>query len=364
MRPRGSYQPGKWLMLCDRCGFTYYNTELKKEWNGLYTCKECWEPRHPSDFIKSRAEDTSVPYARPDTTNLAYGTIGDANVSLICGTDERLQHASTTLTANRVVTLSQTNAKQGDQFVIHSTHGSAYTIRVRGDTLSNVYTDTFTGTPSNSITTRAADTGETYTVTAGAWMFTSSGTAARMNSYPGVSEAHTISSKFSGDYIELTFALIYVGEDTNINIELQDSSSTTQYDLQIDSTANTSLDIVFSDTDASGVYSVAANYTDTVYIKLTIDKEEGDMVLYGDTVDGSTALGTLSSARGNQATDRLNYYAIAPTSPTDSNGIHIDNATVGSKETIKTLPANIDSMAVFEFNGTTWFLKDYQVTEL
>ena len=32
---------------CDRCGFVYKYTELKKEWNGLKTCPECYEPKHP-----------------------------------------------------------------------------------------------------------------------------------------------------------------------------------------------------------------------------------------------------------------------------------------------------------------------------
>ena len=32
---------------CDRCGFVYKYTELKNEWNGLKTCPECFEPKHP-----------------------------------------------------------------------------------------------------------------------------------------------------------------------------------------------------------------------------------------------------------------------------------------------------------------------------
>ena len=32
---------------CDRCGFVYKYTELQKEWNGLKTCPECYEPKHP-----------------------------------------------------------------------------------------------------------------------------------------------------------------------------------------------------------------------------------------------------------------------------------------------------------------------------
>jgi hypothetical protein len=35
------------IALCDRCGFQYKYLELKKEWNGLKTCTECWETKHP-----------------------------------------------------------------------------------------------------------------------------------------------------------------------------------------------------------------------------------------------------------------------------------------------------------------------------
>ena len=42
------YASGKFaIALCDRCGFQYAFTTLKKEWNGLRTCIECWEPKHP-----------------------------------------------------------------------------------------------------------------------------------------------------------------------------------------------------------------------------------------------------------------------------------------------------------------------------
>ena len=33
--------------ICDRCGFRYYLKQLRKEWNGLKTCPDCYEPKHP-----------------------------------------------------------------------------------------------------------------------------------------------------------------------------------------------------------------------------------------------------------------------------------------------------------------------------
>ncbi len=33
--------------VCDRCGQEYKYQQLKKEWNGLFVCPECYEPKHP-----------------------------------------------------------------------------------------------------------------------------------------------------------------------------------------------------------------------------------------------------------------------------------------------------------------------------
>ncbi len=49
------YYPGDHLVICDRCGFKYYRSQTRKEWQGWLTCigsgtKGCWEPRHPQDI--------------------------------------------------------------------------------------------------------------------------------------------------------------------------------------------------------------------------------------------------------------------------------------------------------------------------
>lgn len=49
------YYPGDHLVICDRCGFKYYRSQVKKEWQGWLTCSgpgtsDCWEPRHPQDI--------------------------------------------------------------------------------------------------------------------------------------------------------------------------------------------------------------------------------------------------------------------------------------------------------------------------
>ena len=43
-----AFATGKYsVALCDRCGQQYPYLELKQEWNGLFTCPECFEPKHP-----------------------------------------------------------------------------------------------------------------------------------------------------------------------------------------------------------------------------------------------------------------------------------------------------------------------------
>lgn len=52
--------PGNWKVSCQRCGFWFPSSEIKKEWTGLLVCESCWEPKHPQLMIKVKAE-TSVP---------------------------------------------------------------------------------------------------------------------------------------------------------------------------------------------------------------------------------------------------------------------------------------------------------------
>lgn len=54
--------------ICDRCGFERPLIALRKEWTGLKVCSECWEPRHPQDFVKGVPDKQSVPDPRPDPT--------------------------------------------------------------------------------------------------------------------------------------------------------------------------------------------------------------------------------------------------------------------------------------------------------
>lgn len=70
-----TFVPGKWNCVCDRCGFEYKNDKLFKEWTGLRVCRgpgtnECWEPRHPQDYVKGKADRQAPPWVRPEPAEI------------------------------------------------------------------------------------------------------------------------------------------------------------------------------------------------------------------------------------------------------------------------------------------------------
>ena len=73
--------------ICDRCGFRYFLRELRKEWNGLKTCPECYESKHPQlEPRTNKVDPQAVREPTPDIsisptiftvyTNFDLGIIG------------------------------------------------------------------------------------------------------------------------------------------------------------------------------------------------------------------------------------------------------------------------------------------------
>lgn len=65
VRLSNQYKSGDHLVTCDRCGFTIYASESKKTWDGLVVCEADYEPRHPQDLVRPRADNQSVKDPRP-----------------------------------------------------------------------------------------------------------------------------------------------------------------------------------------------------------------------------------------------------------------------------------------------------------
>jgi len=69
------YVAGTWKACCDRCGFNFRNTQLRLEWTGLRVCGECFEQRHPQDFVQGVADRQAPPWVRPEPDPVDVGTV-------------------------------------------------------------------------------------------------------------------------------------------------------------------------------------------------------------------------------------------------------------------------------------------------
>ena len=59
-------------MQCDLSGFVGLASEMKETWDGKWVLAKFWEPRHPQDYVRGRAEDQSVPVSRPRSDVVTY----------------------------------------------------------------------------------------------------------------------------------------------------------------------------------------------------------------------------------------------------------------------------------------------------
>ena len=59
------------LAICDRCGQQYKYLQLRQEWNGLFTCPSCFEPKHPQlDPGYHPADPVALRDPRPESNKI------------------------------------------------------------------------------------------------------------------------------------------------------------------------------------------------------------------------------------------------------------------------------------------------------
>lgn len=77
-----SYASGRQsLAICDRCGQRYKYLQLKPEWQGLKTCPECWEEKHPQlGPFKVPPEPQALYKARPEKALPMTVSVGENQV--------------------------------------------------------------------------------------------------------------------------------------------------------------------------------------------------------------------------------------------------------------------------------------------
>lgn len=54
-------------VICPVCGFEKKNYELQQRWDGLWVCKDDWEPRNILDLYRNRPDAHQLPFTFPDT---------------------------------------------------------------------------------------------------------------------------------------------------------------------------------------------------------------------------------------------------------------------------------------------------------
>lgn len=129
------YIPGDWWVICERCGFRYRKSEMRKEWTGLLVCaKNCWEPRHPQDFLRAVLESQPDPeFINPPNDASQIGQPGQiTETTTLTSTSDSYQYIGH-LDSTIDITLSGTGFDEGDEFFIIQYGSAPYIIYVKND---------------------------------------------------------------------------------------------------------------------------------------------------------------------------------------------------------------------------------------
>ena len=59
------FKGGEWNFICDQCNRKLKSDKARFQWDGLVVCGQCWEPRHPQDFVRGKDDNQGVPWSRP-----------------------------------------------------------------------------------------------------------------------------------------------------------------------------------------------------------------------------------------------------------------------------------------------------------
>ena len=66
----GLWRPGDPYAICDRCGFRFHLSDLKKEWTGAMVCAKDFDERNPQDLLRPVKEKIIVENARPEPADV------------------------------------------------------------------------------------------------------------------------------------------------------------------------------------------------------------------------------------------------------------------------------------------------------
>lgn len=74
------FKLGDYNARCSICGAKFKASELVRNWQGLYRCLPCNEPRHPQDFVRGVQDIQTPPWAQIDEdTDLLICTLQNSS---------------------------------------------------------------------------------------------------------------------------------------------------------------------------------------------------------------------------------------------------------------------------------------------
>lgn len=63
--PNDRFILGDWNAVCYECGFKKKASQMLRHWQGYYVCDQCFEPRHPQDFVRGVPDTQTPPWTQP-----------------------------------------------------------------------------------------------------------------------------------------------------------------------------------------------------------------------------------------------------------------------------------------------------------
>ena len=88
--------------ICDKCGLSYPYLELRPEWNGVRSCPECWDIKHPSLSPVTAFDGEALRFSRAganEREDARAVILNGVNIASLLGTDgSKLVRADTILT--------------------------------------------------------------------------------------------------------------------------------------------------------------------------------------------------------------------------------------------------------------------------
>ena len=88
--------------ICDKCGLSYPYLELRPEWNGVRSCPECWDIKHPSLSPVTAFDGEALRFSRAganEREDARAVILNGVTIASLLGTDgSKLVRADTILT--------------------------------------------------------------------------------------------------------------------------------------------------------------------------------------------------------------------------------------------------------------------------